>query len=230
MIKSPTKLKLKVCGMKYASNITEVAGLFPDYMGFIFYSGSKRNAQRILKPEMVKRMPRSIKRVGVFVNSTADTIRLRVKEFALNYVQLHGNESPAFCAAISKMVPVIKAFGVDEDFDFGFTAAYAGSCSYFLFDTRTKKHGGSGKRFDWRLLNAYRGKTPYFLSGGIGEEEVSTLMGILQTNGQSRMLTKTLKLVMGIDVNSRVEKSPGWKDIEQLKRLKKRIDEKHNKR
>ncbi len=201
--------------MKYAGNMEAVSALGPDFMGFIFYKGSKRNAGRILKTETVRRLPRSIKRVGVFVNSNEQFIAEKVKAFGFDFVQLHGEESPAFCKEIAKFVAVIKAFAVDSAFDFKSTEGYSGSCRYFLFDTKTKKHGGSGKTFDWNLLKNYKGKTPYLLSGGIGVEEVLSLVSTSQTKGSKEKMFG----MAGIDVNSRVEKRPGLKDAGQLKEL-----------
>lgn len=205
-------MKLKICGMKYAANIQDVAKLRPDYMGFIFYSRSKRFAGRTLQASIVKALPSSIKRVGVFVNSPFAHVLRIVRKFGLDLVQLHGNESPEYCERISKYVPVIKAFGVDEDFDFTSIESYSKFCKFFLFDTKTKTYGGSGKTFNWKVLQRHTGATPYFLSGGIGVEEI----------GKIKEATWNKK-PMAIDVNSRVEVRPGMKNGNMLQRLKSEI-------
>ncbi|MBC7864486.1 MAG: phosphoribosylanthranilate isomerase, partial [Bacteroidia bacterium] len=156
-------IKLKICGLKNSENISGVTNLHPDYIGFIFYKGSLRNASGILNPEFCETIDRSIKKVGVFVDDLEDRIINYIALYHLDLVQLHGNESPEVCERIRKYAPVIKAFGVDEKFDFEKTTAYKNSCDYFLFDTKTEKHGGSGNTFDHELLKNYKGEKKFFL-------------------------------------------------------------------
>lgn len=206
-------MKLKICGLKHPDNILEVAALAPDFMGFIFYSESKRFVGNDF---VMPQIPSSIKRVGVFVerresfNDTNDKsigkIKSAVEKYRLDFVQLHGNEFPEYCKKISKHVKIIKAFAVDEHFDFEKVKKYEEFCDYFLFDTKTELHGGSGKQFDWSLLKRYVSKTPYFISGGIGLEDIEKLKNIELT-------------IFGMDVNSKFEKEPGLKDIDLLKKI-----------
>lgn len=209
--------ELKICGMLHPENIAEVAGLQPDYLGFIFFKGSKRYAGD-LDPEVVKALPEQIRRTGVFVNEAAEVVLELVHQYGLNAVQLHGAESPEYCRGIAQYVKaiqpefkVIKSFGVNADFDFQQLEAYPGVVDYFLFDTQTPDHGGSGKKFDWNLLDKYKLDVPYFLSGGIGPESVEALNGISDPR------------LFAIDINSRFELEPGWKDAGKLKEFKNKL-------
>lgn len=204
-------VKLKVCGMKDPSNILEVVSLKPDYIGFIFYKGSKRYVDGLL-PSFVKNLPAGIKKTGVFVDEEMGKIEGLVAHYGLNAVQLHGSESAAYCQQIKKIlapegIEVIKAFGVNEHFDFSVLRDYH-AVDFFLFDTQTPDHGGSGKTFNWQLLNGYTLDKPYFLSGGIGLESIQQLKQIDDTR------------LYAIDVNSRFELAPGLKDIDKLNDFK----------
>ena len=208
-------VKLKICGMKEPTNILDVAGLLPDYLGFIFYKGSKRYVEG-LTPVFVRDLPTEIKRVGVFVNEDLVKVAELATLFGLNAVQLHGDESPLYCAELrtelaEEGVAVIKAFGIDEDFDFSLLENYLDLVDYFLFDTQTPQHGGSGKVFNWELLKKYNLDKPYFLSGGIGPESLDQLHQITDPR------------LFAIDVNSRFEIAPGIKDIDKLKNFKERL-------
>lgn len=199
--------KIKVCGMKDAQNIREVASLSPDYLGFIFYPPSARYAAEV-DPQLLANLPAGIKKTGVFVNAEAEQIKQWMEKLGLDAVQLHGSESPAFCKEILALnVEVIKAFGIDEHFDFNILNEYADSVDYFLFDTRTPAHGGSGKLFDWTLLQQNKTTKPFFLSGGIDIQHLDEIRQI----SDSRLYA--------IDVNSRFEISPGMKDYTKLEAI-----------
>jgi len=195
-------MKLKICGMKYPENIDAVAQLLPDYMGFIFYDKSARYFENEL-PEI----PESIVKVGVFVNASLDEILYKIRQYNLQTVQLHGNESPDFCALLRCInVEIIKVFSIDDSFDFDVISAYENVCDYFLFDTKGEKPGGNGQTFNWQLLENYASKKPIFLSGGIGLTEIQKI--------------KELKLpIHAIDINSKFETEPGVKNIELLKHV-----------
>ncbi|WP_343532101.1 phosphoribosylanthranilate isomerase [Pedobacter sp.] len=199
------KMKIKVCGMKHAANIAGVANLRPDYLGFIFYPKSPRYISEV-SAELIKYVPVDIKTVGVFVNEEINEVKLKVAKYQLKAVQLHGAESVDYCAELKILgVEVIKAFGVHPEFDFKQLEPYALVVDYFLFDTQTPVHGGSGKVFDWQLLEKYQLDKPYFLSGGIGLEHAQQITGIQDAR------------LYAIDVNSKFELEPGLKDVEQLK-------------
>jgi phosphoribosylanthranilate isomerase len=191
------KLIIKVCGINEMVNHEAITTLPIDMIGLNFYAPSKRYLTMSFIPN------RDIDYVGVFVKSDKEYIHQMTRRFNLKYAQLHGDETPDFCASVGQVLPVIKAFRVDETFDFSETEAFE-SCEYFLFDTKTADFGGSGKKFDWSKLQNYRGNVPFLLSGGIGPEDAAALLAIRHP------------MFKGIDINSRFELSPGIKDVEQV--------------
>lgn len=203
-------MKLKVCGLKYKENIEQVAVLQPDYMGFIFYPKSKRFVGEDFQMPDV---PSRIKKTGVFVNSDLEYVKEKVTRYNLDVVQLHGNEDPGFCGQLKPWVKVVKAFGLDENFDFKVLGSYKNSCDYFLFDTKTNEYGGSGKQFNWDILKRYDLNVPFFLSGGIGLDEMEKIT----------LLASRYSNLYAIDVNSRFEIEPGLKDINKLNQLTDKI-------
>lgn len=199
------KLKIKVCGMRHARNIASVAELQPDYLGFIFYQKSPRYISEV-SAELIKYVPPTIKTTGVFVNEDLQIVKQYVIKYNLKAVQLHGKESVDYCQELKDAgLEVIKAFGVYEKFDCSILEDYLNVVDYFLFDTQTPAHGGSGKVFDWKLLGTYPFDKPYFLSGGIDLRHVATIKNI----DDSRLYA--------IDVNSKFELEPGLKDEDKLK-------------
>ena len=206
------EVKIKVCGMKYAENMEAVANLGPDYLGFIFWEPSKRVFTGDLG-----RLPSSIKRVGVFVDASLDEIIQNVLKFELQAVQLHGTESPKFCKDLKEnhtiqqrgTLEIIKVFSIKDDFDFSILAEYEAVCDYDLFDTKGKLPGGNGYTFSWEVLTNYPSTKPFFLSGGIGLEELDKLATFIQRPES--------QYCHAIDVNSRFEVEPGRKQIEKLK-------------
>lgn len=206
------KLKIKVCGMKQAANIAAVAELQPDYLGFIFYQKSPRFIPEV-SAELIKYVPSTIKTTGVFVNEDVQIVKQHIIKYNLKAIQLHGNEDVSYCQELkSAGVEVIKAFGVDENFDFEKLSVYLNVVDYFLFDTQTPAHGGSGKVFDWGLLQNYKFEKPYFLSGGID---------LLHTSAIKQIIDPCL---YALDVNSKFELEPGLKDIEKLKEFFKEMN------
>ena len=200
--------------MRLAANIAAVAELQPDYLGFIFYEKSPRLISDV-SAELIKYIPSEIKTVGVFVNEELEKVNDKVNTLKLKAVQLHGSESPEYCAALKSTfstLEVIKAFGIDEDFDFSDLEPYLAVVDYFLFDTKTKTHGGSGKTFDWSVLDRYTYTKPYFLSGGIDLEHTSALREI----NDERLYS--------LDINSRFEIEPGLKDAEKIKEFIKEMN------
>jgi phosphoribosylanthranilate isomerase len=201
------KPELKICGMRDKSNILEVAAMQPDYMGFIFYEKSKRFVENDFS--IPKELTKNIKRVGVFVNEKLDVILKLVSRHNLDYVQLHGDEASEECKALKEeRVGVIKVFSMDESFDFAITKPYQPYSDFFMFDTKSKSYGGSGKLFDWKLLKQYDQQVPFFLSGGISPENVNNIKVLQQMN------------LHAIDVNSGVELAPGLKNILKIQSVK----------
>lgn len=208
-------IKLKICGMKLPENIQSVVALKPDYLGFIFFRDSKRFVDG-LTPSFVKNIPSGIRRTGVFVNEELNRVAQLAVLYGLNAVQLHGQEPVKYCIALKGLladagIALIKAFGVDEQFDFSSVKAYVNIVDYFLFDTQTLDHGGSGKTFNWSLLKNYTLNKPYFLSGGISPESLEALKQIDDPR------------LYAIDINSRFELAPGLKDIDKLKDFKNKL-------
>ena len=149
-------------------------------------------------------LPEHLKKVGVFVDSTLDDILQHISDYQLDIIQLHGQESPDFAKAL-KPHTIIKAFNIEKADDLLQTEKYKGIADYFLFDTKGKMVGGNGQKFDWSVLTAYQGKTPFLLSGGIGPEDAESVRSFHHPR------------CIGIDLNSRFESEPGFKDINQLK-------------
>lgn len=203
-------MKLKVCGMREPGNLTELAEkVNPDYVGFIFHPNSPRYFLNGTEEIPGKIAPE--KCVGVFVDSPLAEVTGLAEMFQIKNIQLHGNESPEYCKKLmNEGFTVIKAFGIMEAADLKQTENYTGSCHHFLFDTKTEKYGGSGKKFDWKILDEFESKLPFFLSGGIDVTDVDYI--------------KNLKnLPYAIDINSRFEISPGLKDVEKISLFKKRL-------
>ena len=200
-------MKLKVCGMKYSQNITEIENLFPDLMGFIFYEKSKRFFNL---PEI--NLNNKVKRVGVFVNENVHEIKNKIKKYKLDYVQLHGEENVNFCHSLQPFAKIIKVFKIDYNFNFKKTEEFEEVCDYFLFDTKSQLHGGSGKKFDWDLLKNYNCKKDFFLSGGIDISDIEEIKKIVNSYP-----------IAGIDVNSKFELDNLKKDKEKINLLIKKL-------
>lgn len=202
--------------MRLAANIAAVAELQPDYLGFIFYEKSPRLISDV-SAELIKYIPSEIKTVGVFVNEDIEKVKDKVNLLKLKAVQLHGSESPEYCAELKSTFPtleVIKAFGIDEDFDFSALESYLDVADYFLFDTKTKAHGGSGKTFNWSILDRYTYTKSYFLSGGIDLQHAAAIKNINDER------------LYALDINSRFETEPGLKDTEKIKEFIKEMSTK----
>lgn len=193
----------------------EVAALRPDYLGFIFWEPSKRYFEG-----QMPSIPHHIKKVGVFVDATLSEIIEKVKTFELPLVQLHGKETPAFCDELKKAIPqvkIIKVFSIKGDFDFGQLKPFEDVCDYYLFDTKGKLPGGNGYAFNWEILKQYPSIKPYFLSGGIGLEDIDDI--------KEFMNRPEAKYCEVIDVNSKFEDMPGLKNIEKLQSFRKVLKE-----
>jgi len=208
-------MKIKICGIKYLDNLQAIQALQPDYLGFIFYPASQRFMQNDLVPSDLKNIPKTIKKVGVFVNESIEKVTELVQQYYLNAVQLHGLETFQYVKelqeCLSKSQPnasieIIKAFGVDEHFDFNKLNDYKQFCNYFLFDTETPNYGGSGVKFPWKVLEHYQHELPIFLSGGIDVEDLEEVLKINHLN------------IAAVDLNSKLEVSTGRKEVEKVKK------------
>ena len=212
--------------MRNAQNISEIAKLNPDYLGFIFYEKSPRFVETGRAPSLPP-IPKHIKKVGVFVNETAEKILETVEKYGLDLVQLHGAETPEFCRSLKQKmqnVQITKAINIENILDIEKTKMYDNDCcDYFLFDSpptpprgdlsspfggvRGGLHGGTGQKFQWWTLDWYDGEIPFFLSGGISIDDVEKLKEIHHDR------------LYGIDINSRFEIEPALKDVEKVKQF-----------
>ncbi|TKB97856.1 phosphoribosylanthranilate isomerase [Pedobacter cryophilus] len=200
-------LKIKVCGMKYLANIKALAELEPDFMGFIFYPPSQRFIGVEFERNDVANLPPEIQRTAVFVNAHLHEVIEFANLYGMKTIQLHGQESPEFCGELrAKGFKVIKAFGVDENFNFEILNAFVEHVDFFLFDTKTSAHGGSGLIFDWRILQKYNLDKPFLLSGGLSPDNLAEVLKIEHKN------------FYGVDLNSKFEIEPALKDIEKLEK------------
>lgn len=196
-------MTIKVCGMRQADNILEVENLGVDLIGFIFYPPSPRFVSE--KPAY---LPMRAKRVGVFVDAGTDFILSHTNDYQLDFIQLHGKETPTVCKELKRLMPnikIIKAFSVSDRQSFLQTADYEGAADSFLFDTATRLKGGSGQVFDHCLLDNYKGHIPFLLSGGLSLEN------------QPQTMTIRHSMLIGYDLNSRFETLPAVKDTAKLR-------------
>jgi phosphoribosylanthranilate isomerase len=193
-------MKIKVCGLApiYENEaLNELKGI--DFLGFIFYPKSKRFTEKSFNSNK--------KKIGVFVDEETDKIQSTIISENLYAVQLHGNESPSQCLEISQHVVVIKAFNIETSKDFSLCKVYENKVDFFLFDSKSYQKGGSGKQFNWSILQDYTGNTPFFLSGGIGPSDVVKLKSIKHPH------------FYGIDINSLFESEPCNKNKEEIIRF-----------
>ena len=201
------QLLLKVCGMKAPENIKGLIELSPDFIGFIFYEKSPRFS-KILDRDLLSNIPKSIRKVGVFVNESIESIIKLADRFGVDYVQLHGDEDLDFATTLrEKGIKIIKAFPVVDSLPI-MVSKYQDVADYFLFDNATNNYGGSGKHFDWNALKNYNLKIPFLLSGGIDLPDLEKIKDM------------ELPHLAGIDVNSKFESKPGVKDLSKIKELK----------
>ncbi len=201
-------MKLKICGMN--KNTTEVSKLEPHYLGFIFWKSSKRCFEGIMP-----KLPKHIKKVGVFVNETIAETTNKINSHQLNLVQLHGNETPEYCTKLKQLNPdikIIKVFSIKNDFNFKNVTPFETVCDFYLFDTKGKLPGGNGYSFDWSVLNDYPSTKPYFLSGGIGLNDTAKINEFKNT--------KAANFCYALDINSKFEIEPGLKHIDALQEFK----------
>lgn len=204
-------MNIKVCGITEMKQLQQLDGLDIDFAGLIFYPESSRYVGDKLNKKEVKKADFDLKKVGVFVNPEMIDVLDAIDDYGLEVVQLHGDESPEMCEDLSSEVEVIKAFRItgSENID-ELAAPYDAVCDYFLFDTGGLKEsfGGTGQQFDWSILNKAKIEKPFFLSGGIGVEDAAKIKAFKHPD------------FFGVDVNSKLETSPGVKDMSKVLQLK----------
>ncbi|PRP65680.1 phosphoribosylanthranilate isomerase [Nonlabens agnitus] len=204
-------MMIKVCGMRETENINALQQLDIDFMGIIRYPKSKRYVDDTQKSH-IEQLTMNKGTVGVYVNATLQEILQDIIPLQLDVVQLHGDEDSAFAKALLELdIKVFKAFQMHEDFAFNALEDWLelGKQNpgklFFLFDTATKNYGGSGKKFNWQILDSYNGSVPFLLSGGISEDDATAVKNIKHD------------MFLGVDLNSQFEDEPGLKNIEMIK-------------
>jgi len=190
--------------MRTWENIQQIIELSPEYVGFIHYADSPRDVTKLKMRFIIQSLPEHIAPVAVFVDADLNLVKTKIEDNCYTHVQLHGNESPEFCRNIMSDVKIIKTFHINGEFDFASLEDYQQVCDYYLFDTKTGEPGGSGKKFDWDMLKKYHGDKPFFLSGGIGEDDAAKIKSLV------------IPSLYGIDVNSKFETEPAVKDVGKL--------------
>ena len=196
-------MKLKVCGMRDSDNIQELMEVKPDFMGMIFYPKSSRYVEELPQTDL------DVATVGVFVNESTEVIQEKSKKFGFQMVQLHGSESVEQAEELKLLgFKVIKVFGVMDQLPLEEMKPYESTVDYFLFDTKTSQHGGSGQKFDWSILESYDLDKPFFLSGGIDLEDLESIKAL------------NIPQLYAVDINSRFERAPAVKDIQKIKSFK----------
>ncbi len=207
-----SSLKVKICGLKEPDNIVKIADLAPDYLGFVCYEKSPRFIGDSLRDSDLCCIMQKTKRVGVFVSASLSELKRRKESLGFEFFQLHGTESPKYCEEVKKTLPgikLIKAFLLDDTFCFEECGDYLDLVDYFLFDTASSLRGGSGKRFCWQRLENYTLEKPFFLSGGLGLENID----------EALKLAESMPTLAAIDFNIRLETAPGIKDLNLVRQV-----------
>lgn len=197
---------VKVCGITLYEDFEELARLGVDFAGIIFYPLSPRYAVGKLDSDKVRNI-KSIQKVGVFVNAPIEDVHEKIEIYGLDYVQLHGEETPEYCALVKERAKLIKAFRLESEKELEQLKAYEAVCDMFLFDTYSKVYGGSGIQFDWSILSNYDSDIPFLLSGGIGLDSIESYKNTVFKN------------CIGLDINSKVEIQAGIKNMNLIKEL-----------
>ncbi len=201
-------MQFKVCGITNIEAAKAIANVGTSYIGFIFYPSSKRYALSSLSLEDIASFkPTNAKKVGVFVNETTEKVIDIATKAELDMIQLHGDEDASYCATIQAAFPVIKVFRVSKNVpDF---ALFENVAAYYLFDTDSALYGGTGQHFNWEIIKKTRFNKPFFLSGGIGINDVQGIQVLKEATAG--------KDLMAVDLNSKFETSPGIKNVELIK-------------
>jgi phosphoribosylanthranilate isomerase len=198
------RTKVKICGLTTLEDARFVSGALADYLGFIFYPDSPRYIEPAKAGAIINWLEGPGK-VGVFVNQPLDDVNSIARQTGIDYIQLHGNESPDYCALVEK--PIIKAFHVDSDTDptklESRIESYLDQVEYLLFDTKSDTDwGGTCQTFDWSILDEISNDKPFFLSGGLNAKNVQEAIQTVQP--------------YAVDLSSGLEESPGLKDFDKI--------------
>ncbi|MGD2185292.1 MAG: phosphoribosylanthranilate isomerase [Desulfobacterales bacterium] len=190
------KVKVKICGITNLEDASMAVELGADALGFIFAPSPRQIAPQKAR-EIIRTVPPFIKTVGVFVNQAPAAIKEIMQYCGLDLVQLHGDESPAFCDEL--MPYVIKAIRIKDKSSLQHGPAYHGKVRALLLDTYSKeKAGGTGKTFDWELaIKTKKQEIPVILSGGLTPSNIAAAIHAVRP--------------YAVDVNSGIESYPGKK-------------------
>ena len=195
-------IPVKICGITSCEDAELAVNYGASAIGMIFYQDSPRNIYPDKVEAWISSIPEKVKKVGVFVNEKQKNIKTIVEKLNLDYIQLHGDESPEYCDKMIK--PVIKTFRVGTNFDPDILDNF--QVHAFLFDTYQEvKYGGTGKSFNWDLISDLETNTPIILSGGLSPENIIKGIETVQPSA--------------IDVNSGVEIESGVKDKVKVEKL-----------
>ena len=205
-------MKIKVCGNTLPQQVTALDDMGVTFAGFIFYPKSPRYMAMKIDAEKMRQIKRKIIKVGVFVNPTYEELMKTVDDYRLDMVQLHGDETPKFCDKIADYISVIKAFRLsDDDSLLHMTQSYTEVCDFFMFDTLGAGYGGTGKKFDWSMLEKSPPLKPYFLSGGIESGDEQKLSEFITTAAGEKLFA--------VDINTKFEIGPGVKDVNSIRKF-----------
>lgn len=202
-------MRIKVCGMTQIEQVDKLADLGVTFAGFIFYPKSPRYVFKHMTTTQIRK-ENNVNKVGVFVNAPVEEVLHMVDECRLHMVQLHGDESPKYCEKIADYVSVVKAFRLsDNDSVEWMIRPFMDVCDMFMFDTMGVGYGGTGKKFDWNMLQGQTIGKPFFLSGGIEPGDEQKLKSF--TN------EPVAKALFAIDINSKFELAPGIKELDKVR-------------
>jgi phosphoribosylanthranilate isomerase len=196
-------IQVKVCGITNEEDALCAAKLGAAALGFIFYPSSPRNIKPADARKIVSVLPDELVKVGVFVNESVTEVKRIVEYCGLDMIQLHGDESPAYCREFPAS-QVIKAVQLKNDDDFNQASGY--DVAAILVDSRhAGLYGGTGKKANWELACRIKNKKPLILSGGLNEGNIAEAIKAVTPNA--------------LDINSGVELKPGKKDHAKMARI-----------
>ncbi|MGY6562458.1 MAG: phosphoribosylanthranilate isomerase [Luteibaculaceae bacterium] len=208
---------VKICGIKDPENLRELISFEPNYLGFIFYRKSKRYMAETLLPQHLNEVPKSIAKVGVFVDESIEKMLSTAATYNLQVIQLHGSEGPEICQKLKEQgLQVFKAIAVDSETNFNDFQTFSPYTDAFILDTKGPEKGGNGYSFSWEILNSYTLEVPFLLSGGIGNHNLK----------EAETLSQPFKI--GYDINSKMETEPGLKCPQLVKQFFKTLQHANN--
>ena len=198
--------KIKICGLTRTEDIEMVNEFLPDYIGFVF-AKSRRQVSAEQAKELKNKLRPAIKAVGVFVNEKPENIAEIANQGIIDLIQIHGDEDAAYCAQLRKLTqaPIIKVVRVEREDDLAGIEEF--DCDYYLFDTlSSKEYGGTGKAFDHSILYNKEIKKPFFVAGGLNQDNVAAVIEVIKP--------------FGVDTSGGVE-TDGIKDVNKIKEFTK---------